>query len=679
MLNKITHPPLRFESIEKLFRCATALRVLCMDMVEKAQSGHPGAPMGMADVATVLFTQHLATYPKDLQWAGRDRFVLSNGHSSSLIYAIQHFLGVIPMEALKHFRQWQSKTPGHPEKDLATGIETTTGPLAQGFATAVGLALGQEIMAYHFGNALYQNYTYVFVGDGCLSEGLSQEALSFAGHLGLKRLIVFFDDNRITIDGATTLSTSDDPCARFAASKWHTIAINGHDFQAIHQAILTAKQDERPTFIACRTTIGKGAPTKQGTAGCHGTPLGSEEVEKTRQHLQWALPQFHMPEEIYDMWQERLLDVAQCHQKWCKTYHALPQHTKTEHKRRFHQSISETIQELCTQAKSKLVGQSMPTRKASGAFLKHVAPSLPELIGGSADLTPSNNTKTPSMHPLKASDFSGQYIHYGVREHAMASIMNGLALYGGIRPYGGTFLVFTDYARPAIRLSALMKLPVIYIMTHDSIGLGEDGPTHQPIEHLMSLRAIPRLHVYRPADGVEVVECWQCALENTACPSLIALSRQTASPVRSIAEKNNLCAQGGYILKSVVDPQVTLLATGTEVSCALKVADTLEQKKIRTQVSSLPCWELFDKQPLSYREEVLGSATTLRVSIEAGNIFGWEKYIGPSGICIGIDCFGASAPGHLLLDAYGLNVSSIVERIEKKFNTLNANKNYKLS
>ena len=666
------HTALNIAEKNRLHTCATALRILCMDMVEQAQSGHPGAPMGMADIAAVLWTRHLNVLPNHPTWAGRDRVILSNGHASTLLYAIQHFMGnkTCSQEALKEFRQWSSITPGHPEHNLDLGIETTTGPLGQGLATAVGMALAQEMMAARIDTDLYAHHTYVFVGDGCLSEGLSQEAISFAGHHQLRHLIVLFDDNEITIDGPAALSMTDDHCARVAASGWHTLRIDGHDTDAIDAAIETAKKNDGPTFIACRTIIGKGAASKQGTAACHGSPMGKS-VPEVRKSLGWDAPPFDIPDAVYTAWQAHLPRVTARYQAWEKAAAALSP-DKIAAQAHYTGASDAVIQDILkdyqtTQIQEKRSPQA--TRVSSGEILAKIAPFMPALIGGSADLTPSNNTHAPTMTPVTAENRGGQYIHYGVREHGMAAIMNGLCLYGGLRPYGGTFLVFSDYARGAMRLSALMKQPVLYIMTHDSIGLGEDGPTHQPVEHLMGLRLIPDLDVYRPADAVEVAACWALALKTTDRPSVLALSRQAVPLLHDGTVDITDISQGGYVLRAAAHPTVCLIATGTEVSLACDVADLLTAQGIAAQVSSLPCFSVFDRQASAYKERVLGPAGALRVSIEAGTPEGWQKYVGLDGLRIGVNGFGASAPGPVLMTHYGFTPDKILKRIHQTLDT----------
>jgi len=647
---------------------ANAIRVLAMDAVEQAKSGHPGMPMGMADVATVLFTRFLKFDPAHPEWPDRDRFVLSAGHGSMLLYALLYLTGYpdMTLEEIKRFRQLGSRTAGHPEYGHAAGIETTTGPLGQGLGNAVGMAIAERLLAARFGADLVDHYTYVIAGDGCLMEGISQEAISLAGHLRLSKLIVLFDDNRITIDGPTSLSTSDDQLARFAAAGWAVQAIDGHDPDAIADAIEAARQSDRPSLIACRTIIGYGAPTKAGTAATHGAALGPDEVAAARVKLGWPHPPFVVPEPILNAWRAAGSRGAEAYRAWTE------RHDRHAERDAFDRHIEGTLPDGVAPAilefKRKMAEEApkLATRQSSQKVLDALAPVLPEMIGGSADLTGSNNTKAGSMKPVTADDFSGRYIYYGIREHGMAAAMNGMALHRGVIPYGGTFLVFTDYCRPAIRLSALMGQRVIYVMTHDSIGLGEDGPTHQPIEHLASLRAMPNLQVFRPADTIETAECWALALATPDRPSILALTRQAVPPVRRTHTDENLCARGGYLLAPAEgERRATLLATGSEVSLALEARDRLQADGIGTAVVSLPCWELFDAQPASYREEVLGPAG-VRVAVEAASPFGWERYVGPEGAVIGLTGFGASAPAGDLYRHFGITAERIVAAVKAR-------------
>jgi transketolase len=648
---------------------ANAIRALSMDAVEKAKSGHPGMPMGMADIATVLFSKFMKFDAGNPAWPDRDRFIISNGHGSMLLYALAYLTGYAGMtiEQIKNFRQLGSHTAGHPEHDVMLGIETTTGPLGQGLGNAVGMALAERIMNARFGDGLVDHLTYVFVGDGCLSEGISQEAISFAGHQRLSKLIVLFDDNQITIDGPTSLSISDDQCKRFEASHWFTQKVDGHDPAAIAAAIQLAQASDKPSFIACRTIIGFGSPNKSGKASSHGSPLGSEEIELARQALGWTSPPFEVPEDILSFWRQVGAKGHAQQQDWQERFN------KSSEQAEFNRRLAGELPQGLDQAFKDLANQwikthqTKATRILSQDVLDKIAPIMPELIGGSADLTGSNNTKANQMTSITADHYGGSYIYYGVREHGMGAIMNGLALHGGIVPYGGTFMTFSDYCRPAIRLSALMKQRVVSVMTHDSIGLGEDGPTHQPIEHLASLRAIPNLLVFRPADPIETVECWQAALTSHDAPSIMTLTRQNVRAMRLEASDTNLSQKGAYVLKEAsAYRQVTLLSTGSEVSLALDVANLLESKGIAAAVVSMPCWELFEQQDDAYREYVLGPEDVLRVSIEAASTFGWERYVGRMGLMIGMTSFGASAPAPELYKHFGFTVEAIADKILRR-------------
>jgi transketolase len=642
-----------------------AIRALAMDAVERANSGHPGMPMGMADVATVLFSKFLKFDPSAPYWPDRDRFVLSAGHGSMLLYALLYLTGYEDMtiEEIKNFRQWGSRTEGHPEYGDAPGIETTTGPLGQGLGNAVGMALAEKMMKAQFGDDLVDHKTYVIAGDGCLMEGLSHEAISLAGHLGLNNLVVLFDDNQISIDGPTDLSVSDNQLERFKASHWEVMAIDGHNFKEIEEALRKAQHTTKPVLIACKTQIGKGAPHKGGTAATHGSPLGAEEIKATRENLHWDAEPFVIPKEILSSWREVGARHLEPRKAWERKFSQHPK--KGEFERRMKGELPSNWQEPFNLILKKFVAEktSVATRQSSQMVLDAFSPYLPGLVGGSADLTGSNNTKAKDMGVLQPGDFKGRYIHYGVREHGMAAAMNGIALHGGFLPYGGTFLIFSDYCRPSIRLSALMGIRVIYVMTHDSIGLGEDGPTHQPIEHLASLRAIPNLQVFRPADAVEVAECWALAISSPHCPSLLALTRQKLSLLREDISQN-FSAKGAYILKEAKGKrEVTLLATGSEVEIALKAQKVLEEKGIPTAVISMPCWELFEKQDKVYKEAVLGK-DTFRVAIEAASPMGWDKYIGERGVMIGMERFGASAPSETLYEKFGFTAEHLVKIVE---------------
>ena len=650
---------------------ANAIRALSMDAVEQAQSGHPGMPMGMADVATVLFRHHLKFDPAWPDWPDRDRFVLSAGHGSMLIYALLYLTGYASptLDDIRNFRQLNSPCAGHPELGHPPGVETTTGPLGQGFATAVGMALAEALEAARSGGDIADHHTYLIAGDGCLMEGVSHEAASLAGHLKLSKLIVFFDDNGISIDGPTDLAVSDDVLKRFDAYGWHTQAINGHDPDAIDLAIRAAQADGRPSLIAAKSTIGFGADKKAGTAAAHGAPLGDAEIAHARKTLGWPHPAFDIPAPILQEWRSLGARGAELSRTWQKRLEALPGPARADFDGRQTGDLPEGLGAALDAFKKARAEtpEKVATRKASQAVLDVINAEWPATIGGSADLTGSNNTKTGALDLIEADDFAGRYIHYGVREFAMAAAMNGIALHGGFVPYGGTFLVFSDYARPAIRLAALMELRSIFVMTHDSIGLGEDGPTHQPIEHLMSLRAMPNLHVLRPADAVETAECWHLALERTAGPSLIALTRQGLQPVRTEHFSDNMCARGGYILREAGTAlSVVLVATGSEVEVAVAARDTLEAEGIGTRVVSMPCTERFDAQPGDYRRDVLGGDDVLRASIEAGTTFGWERYVGSEGVRIGIDSFGASAPAKDLFEHFGLTAETVVEQVKRR-------------
>ncbi len=646
---------------------ANAIRALSMDAVEQAKSGHPGMPMGMADVATVLFTRFLKYDPAHPDWPDRDRFVLSAGHGSMLLYSLLHLTGYadMTMDELRNFRQLGSKTAGHPEYGHAAGIETTTGPLGQGLGNSVGMALAERILQARFGSDLVDHYTYVIAGDGCLMEGISHEAISLAGHLGLGRLIVLFDDNSISIDGGTSLSVDDDQLARFKASKWHVQSCDGHDPEAIAKAIEAAKKTAEPSLIACKTIIGKGAPTKAGTASTHGSPLGAKEIEGARAQLGWSAPPFSIPEPILAEWRKLGGRGAKDFDAWTKRHGAA--NTASEFDRviagELPEAVAGTIQAFKKEASEK--AQALASRQSSGNTLEVLAPVMPELIGGSADLTGSNNTKAKSQAVIKKGAHGGAYIHYGVREHGMAAAMNGMALHGGVVPYGGTFLTFTDYCRPSIRLSALMGIRVVYVMTHDSIGLGEDGPTHQPVEHLAALRCIPNLHVFRPADTVETAECWALSLASAKTPSVLVLTRQALPTVRTTHTEENRSARGGYVLtEASAARKATLIATGSEVSIALKAREMLEAAGVPTAVVSMPCWSLFDAQPESYRSQVLGSG--VRVAIEAGVKQGWEHYIGDKGAFVGMTGFGASAPAELLYKHFGITPEATVAAVKAR-------------
>jgi transketolase len=643
---------------------ANAIRALAMDAVEQAKSGHPGMPMGMADVATVLFTQFLRFDPQAPDWPDRDRFVLSAGHGSMLLYALLHLTGYADMTLgeLERFRQLGSRTAGHPERGHAAGIETTTGPLGQGIGNSVGMALAERMLAAEFGDEIVDHHTYVIASDGDLMEGVSHEAASLAGHLSLNRLIVFYDDNSISIDGPTELSFSDDPLLRFRGYGWAAERIDGHDHAAIAEAIRRAQDSDRPNLIACRTTIAFGAPTKAGTAAAHGSPLGADEIAGARRRLGWSEPPFVVPEDIRAEWRTAGARGEPVRRAWEARLGSLPGERRAEFLRRqrgeLPRGFEQAITKLChdfRQANAKIA-----TRQASGTVLDTLTRVVPELVGGSADLTPSNNTKAKDQKDVRRGDYSGRYIRYGVREHGMAAAMNGIAVHGGLIPYSGTFLTFSDYARPSIRLAAFMGVRVIYVMTHDSIGLGEDGPTHQPVEHLAALRAMPGLYVYRPADPVETAECWALALQRRDGPSLLALTRQSLPLLRREPDAENRSARGAYVLAEADGQrQITLLATGSEVSLAMAAREALAQDGIRAAVVSMPCWELFEKAPQEYQDTVLGSAP--RVAVEAAVRFGWDRWLGSHGTFIGMKGFGASAPGEALFPYFGITPEKIAE------------------
>jgi transketolase len=646
---------------------ANAIRFLAMDAVEKAKSGHPGMPMGMADVATVLFTRFLKFDPQAPDWADRDRFVLSAGHGSMLLYAALYLAGYPgwSAETLSRFRQLDSAAAGHPEFGHGAGIETTTGPLGQGIATAVGMALAEEMDRARFGVHLVDHRTYVIAGDGCLMEGISQEAISLAGHLRLNRLIVLFDDNGITIDGGTALATSDDQRRRFEASGWNTDAVDGHDPMAVAAAFEKAHRSDRPTMIACRTRIGHGAPTKAGTAKCHGSPLGAAEIAGAREALGWPHAPFQVPEHVLGGWRAPGRKGAEMSKAWevrlAASEPARREAFAAHREGRFPNGWRAALHAVKAEAAG---GKAVATRKASGNALEALTAHIPHLIGGSADLTGSVNTRTSATLPVTADDFSGRYVYYGVREHCMAAVMNGMALHGGYRPYAGTFLVFADYMHGAMRLSSLMGQPVVYVLTHDSIGLGEDGPTHQPVETLAILRATPNLVVLRPCDAVETAEAWEIALDRTDGPTAVVLSRQDLPILRLAAGAENLSARGGYVVaEALAGPRrVTLIATGSEVSVAAEARAVLEAEGIGTAVVSLPSFELFEAQPRVYRDAVLGPANGVRVAVEAAVSFGWDRYLGSRGDFVGMPGFGASGPAEELYVRFGITGEAVAAR-----------------
>ena len=643
-------------------RMADAIRFLAMDGVQAANSGHPGMPMGMADAAVALFADHIHVDPTCPTWPDRDRFILSAGHGSMLHYALNHLLGYKDMDAgqLKQFRQLGARTAGHPEYGHADGIETTTGPLGQGITTAVGMALAERRLASQFGRALVDHYTYVIAGDGCLMEGISHEAIDMAGHLKLGRLIVLWDDNDISIDGNTDIATSTNQLARFKAAGWQVTRVDGHDSDAVSAAIDVAKKSRKPSLIACKTVIGFGAPTLAGSHKTHGAPLGDDEIQATRAALGWDHPPFEIPSDIRSLWQEIATRGLDMRTHWQSRLDS------SVKKSRFERAMSGELPKALTtrmrrykkQLKAEL--PKVASRQASQMALEVINAAVPTMVGGSADLTGSNLTKTSQMRSITPGNYRGNYVHYGIREHAMGAVMNGMALHGGMIPYGGTFLVFSDYMRGSMRLSALMKERVIYVLTHDSIGLGEDGPTHQPIEHLAMLRATPNMNVYRPCDAVETAEAWEIALESSETPSVMALSRQGLPTVRTERTNENLTQKGGYILRNVRGARdITVMATGSEVAIALDAADVLKDQGYNVAVVSMPCWELFDQQSDQYRQSVLGSAP--RIAIEALIGFGWDRYLRTQDVFIGMHDFGASGPAPELYQHFGITKERICE------------------
>ena len=651
---------------EALRDMANAIRALSMDAVQAANSGHPGMPLGAADMATVLFANHLKYDPADPDWPDRDRFVLSAGHGSMLLYSLLYLSGYpdIDIEQIRNFRQMGSRTAGHPEYGAAAGIETTTGPLGQGLATAVGMAMAEQILAARFGDEIVDHYTYVMCGDGDLMEGISHEAISLAGHLQLGKLIVLYDSNDISIDGATDIALSDNAMNRVRASGWDAYSVDGHDPAAISSAIEAARRTDTPTLILCRTKIGFGAPTKEGSESSHGAPLGDEEIAGTRANLNWPHPPFTIPAEILAAWREAGAAGSEQRSAWRQRLDAADAELRAEFERISNGELPPRWAAKLKDFKRTLAEDQvkLASRVASQKTLEILSEELPELIGGSADLSGSNGTRAAKMISISTDNFAGNYVHYGVREHGMAAAMNGLALHGGCIPYGGTFLIFSDYCRPAIRLSALMNQRVVYVMTHDSIGLGEDGPTHQPVEQMAALRAIPNVKMFRPADAVETVECWQLAIENKDGPSVLALSRQGLPAQRITHSDENLSAQGGYILREAEGgaAKVVLIATGSEISIAVEARDILQGEGHPTRIVSLPCWELFDAQDKAYRDDVLGG-DAIRIGIEAAVAMGWERYLGTDGVMIGMSSFGASAPAGELYAHFGITVDAVTE------------------
>ena len=640
---------------------ANAIRFLSIDAVQKANSGHPGMPMGMADVCTVLFRHFLKFDPSRPDWINRDRFVLSAGHGSMLLYALLYLTGYksVSLNDIKNFRQLDSICAGHPEYEKGTGIETTTGPLGQGIANAVGFAISEEILKSKKGKDIYNHKTYVVAGDGCLMEGISHEALSLAGHLKLKNLVMFFDNNSISIDGPTSLAVSDNYKKRLEAYGWDYIDINGHNEKQIFKAIKKCQNAKRPTVIACKTTIGFGSPNKSGKSSAHGSPLGDEEIQLVRKKLKWKHAPFEIPKEILQEWRSIGENGKKEVRKWEKK--AGSKLKKITNKN------SQKLTKLFADAKNMAIKETKPiaTRKSSEDILNLLTVHMPELIGGSADLAGSNNTKTKSQKIIKPGNFAGSYIHYGVREHAMCGIMNGIALHGELIPYGGTFLIFSDYCKPSIRLSALMKQRVVYVMTHDSIGLGEDGPTHQPVEQIAGLRAIPNLNVFRPADTIETIECWDLALRQTNTPSVLSLTRQNLKLLRTNNDQINKCSYGAYeIYRSNPEINLTIIATGSEVEIAVEASQQLTKENIHSKVVSMPCQELFEQQESSYKKNLL-EETTAKISIEAASTMGWKKYTGNQGVELGIDTFGKSAPYKKIYEHFKLTSNNIIQQAKK--------------
>ena len=654
----------------KFNQLSNAVRFLSIDAVQKANSGHPGMPMGMADVATVLFKYHLRFNPKNPNWINRDRFILSAGHGSMLLYSLLYLSGYksISIEDIKNFRQLNSICAGHPEYKKGTGIETTTGPLGQGLGNAVGMAIAEEIFEKKFGSNIIKNKTYVIASDGDLMEGISHETMSLAGHLKLKNLVVFFDNNKISIDGATSLSVSDNYKKRFESYGWNFLEINGHNEKQISKAISKASKSNKPTLISCKTIIGFGSPNKSGKASSHGSPLGDDEISLVRKKLKWNNDPFKIPSEILDEWKKIGNKGELLEKKWQESLNKKNPKLKFELENSYINSNISELEKLIEKEKEKYFESkpSLATRQCSSLSIESITAILPQIIGGSADLSGSNNTKTNNSKIINSKNFNGNYIHYGVREHGMAATMNGLALYGGLIPYGGTFLIFSDYCKPSIRLSALMGLKVIYIFSHDSIGLGEDGPTHQPIEQLAGLRAIPNLNVFRPADINETLECWEIALKSKNTPSVIALSRQKVPYINPNNSKKNKCENGAYEVNITShESNVTLIASGTEVELALKVQDRLNENNIHSKVISMPCMELFDKQSEEYKRDLI-EKDSLVVTLEAGSISSWQKYIKNNGLNLGVNQFGESAPYKEIYDHFNLTEEKITNFIQKK-------------
>ncbi len=649
---------------------SNAVRFLSIDAVQKANSGHPGMPMGMADVATVLFKYHLRFNPKNPNWINRDRFILSAGHGSMLLYSLLHLTGYksISIEDIKNFRKLNSICAGHPEYKKGSGIETTTGPLGQGLGNAVGMAIAEEIYRKKFGSKIINNKTYVIASDGDLMEGISHEVMSLAGHLKLKNLIVFFDNNKISIDGSTSLSVSDNYKKRFEAYGWNFLDVNGHKEAQISKAISKASKSNKPSIISCRTVIGFGSPTKSGKASSHGSPLGDEEITLVRKKLKWKHKAFEIPQDVSDEWLKIGSKGEFLEKKWHESLNKKDSKIKNYLERNYISSELGNLEDLIEKEKTKYFDSkpNLATRQCSMASIESISAIIPQLIGGSADLSGSNNTKTKNSKVINSKSFDGNYLHYGVREHGMSAVMNGLALYGGLIPFGGTFLIFSDYSKPSIRLSALMGLRVIYVFSHDSIGLGEDGPTHQPIEQLTGLRSIPNLNVFRPADINETLECWEIAIKNNNTPSAIALSRQKVPYINPKNTKENKSAKGAYVVNITShESNVTIVASGTEVELALKVQEKLKESNIHSKVVSMPCMEIFDKQSEDFRKDII-EENSLVVTLEAGSIVPWQKYIKKKGLNIGIDQFGESAPYKDVYTHLGFSEEKITDLIQKK-------------
>ena len=654
----------------KLKDLSNAIRFLSIDAVQKANSGHPGMPMGMADVATVLFKYYLQFNPKNPSWINRDRFILSAGHGSMLLYSLLYLTGYkkITLDDIKNFRQLNSICAGHPEYEKDSGIETTTGPLGQGLTNSVGMAIAQEVLKKKFGSDLINNKTYVVASDGDLMEGISHEAMSLAGHLNLKNLIVFFDNNKISIDGPTSLSVSDNYKKRFESYGWSFQEINGHNYKQIFNAIKKAAKSKKPSIISCKTIIGFGSPNKSGKASSHGSPLGDDEIKLVRKKLKWKHGPFEIPEELMDFWREIGGKGEKLEEKWNNILGKKNTKIKEEYERLIKGELPVDLDKILGDEKLKFfqTKPKMATRQCSSSVINSISDALPELIGGSADLSGSNNTKTEGSKVITSKNFSGNYIHYGVREHAMAGVMNGLALYGCLIPFGGTFLIFSDYLKPSMRLSALMKLRIIYIFSHDSIGLGEDGPTHQPIEQLEHLRSIPNLNVFRPADINETLECWEIALKSKSNPSAIALSRQKLPYVSEHSAGENMCSKGAYVLKKTSDnADISLIASGSEVEIALEAQEKLKDLSINSKVISVPCYDLFQNQTENYKDKILGK-DTLKISIEASSQSGWKSLVGKDGVTLGLSTFGKSAPYKDIYKLFNLTSDEIVKIAKAK-------------